>query len=201
MSDPTSAPRIALQPLPYVDLLAPRAVSDISLAVIHCTELPDLATARVYGERVLYDSGTGASGHWYIDRDGRIVEYVPATRVAHHVRGRNADSVGIELVNRGRFPHWLDAGHQAMDEPYPDVQIDALLALLAHLRATLPALDGIAGHEDLDTDRVPASDDPTVLVPRKRDPGPLFPWARVLAACELAWQAPGAPPAPSAGTS
>jgi len=201
MPAPSNALGIDVHHLPYVERLQARAPEAVALVVIHCTELPDLATAREYGERVLYDAGTGNSGHWYIDRDGRIVEYVPATRVAHHVRGRNADSVGIELVNRGRFPHWLDAGHQAMDEPYPDVQIDALLALLAHLRATLPALDGIAGHEDLDTDRVPASDDPTVLVPRKRDPGPLFPWARVLAACELAWQAPGAPPAPSAGTS
>src|SRR5690606_13651673 len=95
------------------------------------------------------------------------------------------DSVGIELVNRGRWPHWLHAGHQAMDEPYPEAQLEALLALLARLRATLPALDTIAGHEDLDTTRVPASNDACVLVPRKPDPGPLFPWPRVLAACGL----------------
>jgi N-acetylmuramoyl-L-alanine amidase len=185
MSDPTSAPRIALQPLPYVDLLAPRAASDITLVVIHCTELPDLATARAFGERVLYDSGAGASGHWYIDHDGGIVEYVPATRVAHHVRGHNAQSVGIELVNTGRFPDWYDSRRQAMDEAYTPAQIDALVALLAHLRATLPNLRGIAGHEDLDTDRVAASDDPALTVARKRDPGPLFPWADVLARVPL----------------
>jgi len=185
MSDPTSAPRIALQPLPYVDLLAPRATSDIRLVVIHCTELPDLATARSYGERVLYDSGTGASGHWYIDRDGGIVEYVPATRVAHHVRGHNAHSIGIELVNTGRFPEWYDSRRQAMDEEYPPAQIEALIQLLAHLRATLPALRDIAGHEDLDTDRVAASDDPALTVARKRDPGPRFPWVDVLARVPL----------------
>ena len=185
MSDPTSAPRIALQPLPYVDLLAPREASDIALVVIHCTELPDLSTARVYGERVLYDSATGASGHWYIDRDGAIVEYVPATRVAHHVRGHNAASVGIELVNTGRFPDWYDSRRQAMDEAYPPAQIDALVALLAHLRATLPNLRDIAGHEDLDAGRVAASDDPAVTVARKRDPGPLFPWPDVLARVPL----------------
>src|SRR5690606_29408871 len=120
-------------------------------------------------------SGTGDSGHWYIDRDGATVEYVPATRVAHHVRGCNEGPVGIELLNRGRYPHWLHSAHQAMDEPYPDAQIDALLALLARLRTTLPALRHIAGHEDLDTAQVPASDDPAVQVARKRDPGPLFP--------------------------
>ena len=176
---------IERQPLPYVERLDARAVEAVELVVIHCTELPDLASAREYGERVLYPAGTGNSGHWYVDRDGRVVEYVPATRIAHHVRGRNANSVGIELVNRGRWPHWLDAGHQAMDEPYPAPQIDSLLGLLAHLRTTLPALASIAGHEDLDTERVPAADDPAVLVARKRDPGPLFPWARVLASCGL----------------
>ena len=32
---------------------------------------------------------------------------------------------------------------------------------------------------------VEASDDPTLTVRRKRDPGPNFPWERVLAACGL----------------
>ena len=184
--------------LHYVERLQARAAEAVDLVVIHCTELPDLATARQYGERVLYEAGTGNSGHWYIDRDGRIVEYVPATRIAHHVRGHNANSVGIELVNRGRFPHWLDTRHQAMDEPYPDAQVEALVALLAHLRATLPALTAIAGHEDLDTERVPATDDPSVLVSRKRDPGPLFPWPRVLVSCGLAYRASDGHPALSA---
>ncbi|MDR7194456.1 N-acetylmuramoyl-L-alanine amidase [Luteimonas terrae] len=185
MSDPTSALRIAPQPLSYVDLLAPRDASDITLVVIHCTELPDLATARIYGERALYDDGTGASGHWYIDRDGSIAEYVPATRTAHHVRGHNTQSVGIELVNTGRFPDWYDSRRQTMDEAYTPAQIEALCQLLAHLRATLPNLREIAGHEDLDTDRVAASDDPALTVARKRDPGPLFPWPDVLARVPL----------------
>jgi N-acetylmuramoyl-L-alanine amidase len=111
--------------------------------------------------------------------------WVPVERVAHHVRGFNPRSIGIELVNRGRFPDWLDSRHQAMDEPYPDAQVDALVALLQRLAADLPALRFVAGHEDLDTDRVQASDDPALQVPRKRDPGPLFPWPRVLAAVPL----------------
>jgi N-acetylmuramoyl-L-alanine amidase len=180
-------PRIAIEPLPYESRLALRAPGAIDLVVIHCTELPDLALARQYGERVLYaDSGTGASGHYYVDRDGSIVRYVDPLRVAHHVRGYNPRSVGIELVNRGRWPDWLDSRRQLPDEPYAEAQLVALLALLAELRAELPALGCIAGHEDLDTERVPASDDPSLTVRRKIDPGPLFPWARVLAACGLA---------------
>lgn len=171
---------VIAEPLPYEAKLVSRPLTDIDLTVIHCTELPDLAMAREYGERVLYDSGTGNSGHYYIDRDGSVHQYIAANRVAHHVRGYNPRSVGIELVNTGRYPDWLAAGHQRMDEPYADAQIAALVALLRQLSATLPNLRFIAGHEDLDTAQVPANDDETVSVQRKLDPGPLFPWKRVL---------------------
>jgi N-acetylmuramoyl-L-alanine amidase len=173
-------------PLPYVDRLQARSLAQVELVVLHCTELPDLATAREYGERILYpQSGTGNCGHYYIDRDGSVQRWVDAGRVAHHVRGHNERAVGIELVNTGRWPRWLDAGHQAMDEAYPDAQVDALVALLQRLQAELPSLHGIAGHEDLDREEVPASDDPALRVRRKRDPGPRFPWDRVLARTSL----------------
>jgi N-acetylmuramoyl-L-alanine amidase len=173
------------EPLAYVERLQARALTGIDLLVIHCTELPDLATAREYGERVVHPSGTGNSGHYYVDRDGSVFRYVPDDRIAHHVRGHNEHSVGIELVNTGRYPDWLDSRKQSMTEPYPAAQIDALLALLAHLRNALPNLRSIAGHEDLDTDAVTASDDAAKEVRRKLDPGPMFPWPRVLDACGL----------------
>ena len=52
-------PAIQRDPLPYLDALARREPASIDTVVIHCTELPDLATARDYGERVLYPSGAG----------------------------------------------------------------------------------------------------------------------------------------------
>lgn len=172
-------------PLPYVDRLQARAVEAIDLVVLHCTELPDLAMARAFGERVLYGDGTGNSGHYYIDRDGRVLQFVPPTRAAHHTRGYNPRSIGIELVNTGRYPDWFDSRRQVMDEAYPEVQIAALLRLLDDLVRRCPALRTIAGHEDLDTAQEPASDDASILVFRKRDPGPMFPWARVLEAVPL----------------
>jgi len=178
-------PGLQLQPLPYHDQLPLREPASLSLVVIHCTELPDLALARAYGERVLYDSGTGNSGHFYIDRDGSMFQYVAPERIAHHVRGMNAHSVGIELVNRGRYPDWFDSRHQAMDEPYPEDQLRALERLLQALLARYPSLRQIAGHDQLDLEQVPASDDPSLSVPRKRDPGPLFPWPRILAQVPL----------------
>jgi N-acetylmuramoyl-L-alanine amidase len=72
-----------------------------------------------------------------------------------------------------------------MNEPYTEAQVSALIALLATLAAEIPSLTSIAGHEDLDTDEVEASDDATQRVRRKRDPGPLFPWERVLGATRL----------------
>lgn len=178
-------PGLLLQPLPYHDRLPLRDPASLAMVVIHCTELPDLATARAYGERVLYASGAGNSGHFYIDRDGSVVQYVAPERIAHHVRGMNADTVGIELVNRGRYPHWLDSRHQAMDEPYPDAQLLALEQLLQALVLRYPSLQRIAGHDQLDLEQVPATNDPTLTVARKRDPGPLFPWARILAKLPL----------------
>ena len=178
-------PPIQRQPLPYAEALAARELADIDLVVIHCTELPDLPMAREYGERVLYASGTGNSGHYYVDRDGGIHEYVDPARIAHHTRGYNPRSIGIELVNTGRYPHWQDSRRQAMDEAYTDAQIEALIALLGELRALIPSITLIAGHEDLDLDEVEASDDPSLKVRRKRDPGPQFPWQRVLDAVPL----------------
>ena len=183
---PESALTVLVDPLPYEARLPARPLADVDLVVVHCTELPDLPMARVYGERILYaDSGTGNSGHFYVDRDGSVHRYVATDRTAHHTRGYNPRSIGIELVNTGRYPHWLDAGHQAMREPYPEAQLAAFDALLAALCASHPALSFIAGHEDLDTGEVAASDDPAVMVRRKRDPGPMFPWNRVLSRTRL----------------
>lgn len=179
-------PEIVDNPLFYVEALDHRAPDSIRMVVIHATELPDMDTAREYGERIHYEkSGTGNSGHFYIDRDGSVEQWVPLDRVAHHVRGHNAFSVGIELVNRGRWPDWYDSRHQEWEESYPDAQIRALVQLLEALARTLPALTEIAGHDQLDHDWIQASDDPDTLIRRKTDPGPEFPWTRVLSAIGL----------------
>jgi len=57
--------------------------------------------------------------------------------------------------------------------------------LLRLLRNELPDLKYIAGHEDLDTRLEPASDDPSVMLRRRQDPGPLFPWNEVVPASGL----------------
>lgn len=171
-------PEIREDFLPYVSKLESRQPGTLDLVVIHCTELPDMAMARTFGERIHYvESGTGNSGHFYIDRDGRVEQWVPLDRVAHHVRGHNPNSIGIELVNLGRYPDWFDSRHQVMAEPYPEPQIEALVQLIHQLQTQLPGLTNVAGHEDLDTALIPAEDAPETLIRRKLDPGPHFPWS------------------------
>lgn len=167
-------------PVSYEAALQSRALSSIHTVVVHCTELPDLATAREYGERIHYEeTRTGNCGHLYVDRNGDVIQFAALDRVAHHVRGHNLSSIGIELVNEGRFPNWYDSHAQSPSEPYPDEQIDSLVQVIGLLTHTLPRLSTITGHEDLDQDLVDASDDPQVRVRRKIDPGPLFPWPQV----------------------
>ena len=169
------------KPLSYVDRLDERPLEAVELVVIHATELPDLATAREYGERIHYEgSQTGNSGHFYIDRDGSVHQWVTLERVAHHVRGHNQDSVGIELVNRGRWPDWFDSRRQDWPEDYSEAQIEALIVLLSELQSMLPGLRYIAGHDELDSGTVAASDNPVIEVRRKLDPGPRFPWDQLL---------------------
>lgn len=174
-------PEITINLLPYATRLASRVYDAVNLAVIHCTELPDLATARAYGERIHYkDTGSGNSGHFYIERNGRIEQWVPKDRVAHHAKGYNERSIGIELINKGRYPHWFDSNHQEMSETYTSQQIDSLVWLLVWLKNDLPGMLWITGHEDLDQAMVAASDDPAKRVRRKVDPGPCFPWSSLL---------------------
>ena len=172
--------------LSYVQRLESRRLADIRLVVIHCTELPDLAMARIWGEKLLHpQSRTGNSGHFYIDRDGRIEQWVPLDRVAHHVRGFNPNSIGIELVNTGRYPDWFNSDHQQLTEPYPDTQVQALLTLLSQLQEQLPGLESITGHSELDTEMLPSEDRPDIKIRRKIDPGPLFPWAVIMEGVSL----------------
>lgn len=178
---------IDVHPLAYEERLDERPLDAITGIVIHCTELPDMISAREHGERIQYaGSQTGNSGHFYIDRDGRIERFIAPDRIAHHVRGFNPETIGIELVNLGRYPRWYDSDHQTMQEPYPPAQISALIELIQSLREQLPQLQWIAGHEDLDQSRVTATDDAGRQVARKLDPGPHFPWSQLLESVPLA---------------
>ncbi|MCF6288617.1 MAG: N-acetylmuramoyl-L-alanine amidase [Proteobacteria bacterium] len=166
--------------LPYNHKLEVRKLSSIEMLVIHCTELPDIATARVYAEKIHYKSGTGNSGHYYITKSGETFQWVEHDRIAHHVKDHNQTSIGIELDNLGRYPNWLQTNAQVLHDKYPQAQVDALLVLLNSLKKQLPSLSYITGHEDLDTRLIKSANDSEIYIRRKVDPGSLFPWSEVM---------------------
>lgn len=147
-----------------------------SLVVLHYTTNDD-ADAAI---RTLTHPAREVSAHYLVARDGRIVQLVDEERRAWHAgasywagnRDVNSASIGIELDNNGR-------------EPFPPAQIDALLALLADLRARydLPPAN-VVGHSD-------------VALGRKVDPGPLFPWRTLAAHGFGRWCDPPYPAAPA----
>lgn len=105
---------------------------------------------------------TQVSSHYVIGRDGKVIQMVNDYLRAHHAgAGRwgndtdlNSSSIGIELDNNGTT------------DPWPEVQIDALIALLGQLKEKyrIPQANFI-GHMDY----APA---------RKVDPH-AFPWKRL----------------------
>ena len=144
----------------------------VSMLVLHYTGMPDAASAI---ER-LRDPESGVSCHYLVDEDGKVLRMVPEEKRAWHagkswwrgVRNVNGASIGIEIVN---------PGHEFGYRPFPRVQMEALLPLIAGLvdRHRIPRAN-VVGHSDV----APA---------RKEDPGELFPW-EALAKRRLALPSP-----------
>ncbi len=148
------SPLATYRPSPNHELRRPQ------LIVLHYTVEDTLEGSR----RILSDPGRRhpVSSHYLLDRDGRILQLVPDHLEAWHagvgswagITDVNQASIGIEIVNTG-------------SEPFPDVQIEALIALLGDLsRRHGIAATQVIGHADL----APG---------RKIDPGTEFPWKRL----------------------
>ena len=146
--------------------------------VIHATGGPDCEPSRRFRSGTL-DGIVGhfqrnrkrISIHYIIGRTGEIVRMVPESRVAFHVRGHNADSIGIELVNDGDGR-----------DPFSEPQIQALIRLLQDLLAR-HRLDATAlkSHAELDDSELVCGGR---RLKRKVDPGAAFPWERVRTALQ-----------------
>lgn len=134
----------------------------ITMVVLHYTGMEN---GEVALER-LCDASAGVSAHYLITEAGETIRLVPEEKRAWHAgksfwRGLsdiNSASIGIELVN---------PGHEFGYRDFPDVQIDALITLMAGIKERYGITRGnIVGHSEIA---------PT----RKQDPGELFPWARL----------------------
>ncbi len=143
----------------------------IHLLVIHNISLPPgefagNAVERLFTNRLDPDAhpyfaqlrDLKVSAHFFIRRDGGIIQFVPCHKRAWHAgvsswRGRercNDFSIGVELEGTD-------------DQPFAPAQYQALSKLTRRLCRAYP-IRGIAGHSD-------------IAPQRKTDPGPCFDWA------------------------
>ena len=145
----------------------------IELIVIHNISLPpgvfdgdaviDLFTNRLDWDAHPYFRairGLRVSAHFFIRRDGSLIQFVPCMLRAWHAgasnwQGRercNDFSIGIEL--------------EGSDElPFTDAQYATLIPLVKQLKQAYP-IGAVAGHSD-------------IAPGRKTDPGPHFDWQRL----------------------
>lgn len=149
---------------------------DISLLVIHGISLPPgrfggKEVEQFFCNQLDCESDPGfaqiqdlnVSSHFYIRRDGELVQFVPVHKRAWHAgescyeqRERCNDfSVGIELEGTD-------------DTPYTDQQYRCLADLIQCLLESCPGLNtkDITGHSD-------------IAPGRKTDPGEYFDWSRL----------------------
>lgn len=155
---------------PFFDARPGSAPDDITLLVVHNISLPagrfggphvsDLFTGRIdYNADPSFEDlrGLKVSSHFFIRRDGRIIQYVSANDRAWHAGassfcGRdkcNDFAIGVELEGSDFVA-------------FEAAQYAALAALTAALLAHYPLAE-VRGHEH-------------IAPGRKTDPGPLFDW-------------------------
>jgi N-acetylmuramoyl-L-alanine amidase len=104
--------------------------------------------------------------HYMIDRDGTTRSSVPEGQVAHHVYRFSGRSIAVELINDG----------DGVD-PFPEAQLNALVALLLDIKARRGVKrSGVVRHSDIDQGRLPCDRSKR----RKVDPGSAFPFQAVL---------------------
>ena len=149
---------------------------DVSLIVLHGISLPpgrfgtglveDLFLNRldVHTDPALTDlEGVRVSSHLFINRRGRVIQFVPFDERAWHAgvsewRGRsgcNDFAIGIELEGTD-FKPYTQAQYRRLDQ---------VLAALLHHYPKL-SVSAIVGHQEI----APA---------RKTDPGPNFDWHKL----------------------
>ncbi|AIT09387.1 N-acetyl-anhydromuranmyl-L-alanine amidase [Candidatus Francisella endociliophora] len=148
--------------------------NDISLAVIHCISLPEGKYQNTNVEDLFTNSldcnqhdsfksleGVKVSAHFYIKRNGEIVQFVCVDDRAWHAGiskyngrdGCNDFSIGIEM--------------QGTDKTvYTDIQYESLNILLKDLKKSYSSLRNITGHEN-------------IAPGRKTDPGKCFEWEKL----------------------
>ncbi|MEO1199690.1 MAG: N-acetylmuramoyl-L-alanine amidase [Pseudomonadota bacterium] len=135
------------------------AGTDVDILLLHYTGMESGQAAIDW----LRSPESNVSCHYVVEEDGRIFRLVSEGLRAWHAgagvwRGRddiNSRSIGIEIVN---------PGHEWGYRPFPDVQVEAVVALCQDILSRHPiSARNVLAHSD-------------IAPSRKIDPGELFPW-------------------------
>ena len=137
----------------------PRSPKRIIYLIFHYT---GMASEKKAIQR-LTSKSSKVSCHYFIKKNGEIINMVPDKFIAWHAgvsnwknyKNLNDKSIGIEIQN---------SGHSGKYERFPNKQIKSLLFLSKILkRKYLIKSKNVLGHSDISPDR-------------KKDPGEKFPW-------------------------
>jgi N-acetylmuramoyl-L-alanine amidase len=139
--------------------LAKRSKKQIKFIIIHYTGMKkeSLAIQRLCNDK------TNVSAHYFIKKNGDIINLVPDLYEAWHAGKSswkkkeflNKNSIGIEIQNQG---------HEHKYEKFSLKQINALKSLLKELIKLYKInINNVLGHSDIAPNR-------------KKDPGEKFPW-------------------------
>lgn len=114
----------------------------INALVVHCSATPAGKAFRASDiDRMHRDQGWDSIGyHFVICLDGSVEPGRPVAEVGAHVKGHNANSIGVCLIGG------IDANRKSANT-FNERQFDALALLLRGLRAQHPSAS-IRGHRD-----------------------------------------------------
>ncbi len=145
-----------------------RQKKNIKYIIIHYTGMKNELTAL----NRLTDYKSKVSAHYFIKKNGKIINLVPDLYEAWHagksnwknIQSLNRYSIGVEIQN---------SGHENLYEKYSNKQMNSLKKLLRFLTKRYRVnCKNILGHSD-------------IAPIRKKDPGEKFPW-KELAKVKLA---------------
>lgn len=138
----------------------------VKALIIHATATPGIESPKGW----LCDPKAGASAHWLVGRDGRILRLVPEEHIAWHAgvsewRGLNGKQVGARW--RAGLNPWsvgFELVNDLKEQDYPLAQRAAAAGIVAaSAKRWGLRVEHVVGHED-------------IAPGRKFDPGPKWPW-------------------------
>ncbi len=147
--------------------------TEIRLIVIHNISLPPGvfdgdAVIELFTNQLDWDAhpyyqgirGLRVSAHFFIRRDGTLIQFVPCSERAWHAGVSNWQ--GMERCNDFSIGIELEGTD---DLPFTEAQYATLVPLVQRLKQAYP-IEAVVGHSD-------------IAPGRKTDPGPHFAWQRL----------------------